>query len=108
MRMPSIVTTRQVQAARCSHRIAFRGRKVGPHLGAAIVVVIAVDPVHVDPSAKQRRGQLVERPFALDVAQKHGGAGQGRLGGEAGADIMPMLVNVADENDGHAVPVWSD
>jgi hypothetical protein len=70
--------------------------------------VIAVDPVHREASIEQRGGQFIQRPIALNVAQKHGGAERSGLGGEAGVDIMPMLVNVADKNDGHAVPVWFD
>jgi 16S rRNA (guanine527-N7)-methyltransferase len=60
--------------------------------------------VHGDASTKQRRGQFVERPFALNVAQKHCCFRQSALSGKAGVDVMPVLVNVADENDGHAVP----
>ncbi len=68
--------------------------------------MITVDPVYRDASLKQRRGQLVERPIALNVAQKHGGPRRRCKRGQARFDIMPMLVNVADENDGHAVPDW--
>ena len=66
--------------------------------------MIAVDPVYRDAAFKQRRCQLVERPVALNVAKQHGGPRRRGKRGQARFDVMPMLVNVADENDGHAVP----
>src|SRR4051812_5539336 len=62
--------------------------------------------MHGDASIEQRCRQFVERAIALDVAQQHGDRGLGRKSGEPGVDVMPVLVNVADENDGHAVPDW--
>jgi len=91
------------RAAR-GQRIAPGRREIGPHLRPAIVVVVAVDPVHRDAAIQQRCRQFVERPFALNVAQKDRHARRRGQAGEAGFDMMPVLVNVADENDGHAVP----
>jgi 16S rRNA (guanine527-N7)-methyltransferase len=51
-----------------------------------------------------RRRQVVERPVALNVAEQDGRAWWCRQRGEAGVDVTPVLVDVADENDGHAVP----
>jgi hypothetical protein len=68
--------------------------------------VIAVDQVHRDASIEQRTGQFVEWPVALDIAQEYGRCRRRCESGKASVDVMPVLVNVANENDGHAVPVW--
>jgi Uma2 family endonuclease len=94
-----------VEATGCRQRIALGCRKVGPHLRSAVIVVIAVDPMHCNPAIEQWCGKFVQRPVALNVAQKHRGARRRVLRGKACVDIMPVLVNVADENDRHAVPV---
>jgi 16S rRNA (guanine527-N7)-methyltransferase len=60
--------------------------------------------VHGDAAVEQWRGQFIQRPVALNVAQKHRRPRRGRQRRETGVDEMPMLVNVADKNNGHAVP----
>ena len=97
----------RVQRAGRRQRIALRRGQVGPHLRTAVIVMVAVDPVYIDASPQQWRGQFVQRPLALNVAEQHGGAWRSGQRGEAGMDKMPVLVNVADENDGHAVPGWT-
>ena len=89
-------------------RVPPRLREVGPHLRPTVVVVIAMDPMHRDAAIQQRRGKLIQRPIAFDVAQKDGNLGRDGKRREAGVDEMPVLMNVADENDGHAVPDLRD
>ena len=84
--------------------IALGRGEVGPHFGPAVIVVVAVNPVHRDASMEQRGGQFIERPVALNIAEQHGDQGRGWQGGKTSFYVMPVLVNVADENDGHAVP----
>ena len=51
---------------------------------------------------QERRGQIVQRPVALNIAQKHGGFRWRRQGRQPGLHMVPVLVNVADEYDAHA------
>ena len=93
-----------VQRALGRDRIALWRGEVRPHVWPAIVVMVPVNPMHRDAAGDKRRGQLVQRLVALDVAKENGGFGERGERGEAGFDMMPVLVNVADENEGHAVP----
>jgi 16S rRNA (guanine527-N7)-methyltransferase len=60
--------------------------------------------MHRDASAEQRGRQFIQRPIALNIAKQHRRPRKGRQRGEARLDKMPMLMNVADKNDGHVVP----
>ena len=112
MRTPAISTTLRVQRALRGARIAIGFHQVGPHLRAAVVVVVAEDPVHVDAAIQQRRRQVVERPVALDVAQQDRGPRQRIERREAALDAVPLLVDVADEDNRHgfvrSVAEWPD
>ena len=90
-----------VQRALRGARVAVGLDQVRPHLGAAVVVVVAEDPVHVDAAIQQRRRQVVERPLALDVAQQDRGLRQRIERRQAAFDAVPLLVDVADEDDRH-------
>ena len=82
-------------------RIARRIRQVRPHLGTRVVVVVAVDPVDADAPVQQRRRDNVQRLGTLDIAQQDGSLGRRRQGAEPLLHVRPVLVNVADENQGH-------
>ena len=66
--------------------------------------MIAVDPVHRDAAIEQWGNEFIQRSVTLNVAQKHRRPWRFGLGCKAGMNVMPVLVNVANENDGHAVP----
>ncbi len=69
MRTPSMSVTRAFSD--CAPVIGLRAARgqVPPHLRAAVVVVVAEDPVHRDTPVQQRRGQHVQWLFALHIAQ---------------------------------------
>jgi len=81
--------------------IALRLNQIGPHLGPTVVVVIAEYPVHVDAAVEQRRRQVVQGAVALQVAEQDGCLGQGIERGQAALDELPLLVDVADEDNRH-------
>ena len=63
--------------------------------------MVAEDPVHIDAAVEQRRRQVVERSVALDVAEQDRCARQRIEVGEAALDAVPLLVDVADEDNRH-------
>ena len=76
-------------------RIARGGSEIGPHFRAAVIVVVAMNPMHGDASIEQQRElQFIERAITLNVAKQHGGFGWRCQGGEARVDVMPVLMNV--------------
>ena len=93
-----------VQRARRGQWITPRVGEVEPHFGAAIVVVVAMNPVYRHAAIQQRRRQFVQRTVALDVSEQNSGFWRDGKRGEARLDVVPVLMNVADENEGHVVP----
>ena len=91
----------RVQGTLCGAGIAVGPDEVGPHLGPAVIVMVAEDPMHIDAAVEQRRREVVERSVALDVAQQDGGARRRIEVGEAALDTVPLLVDVADEDNRH-------
>jgi hypothetical protein len=57
--------------------------------------------MHVDAAIEQRCGEIVERPLALDVAEQDGGARQRIERCQSALDAVPLLVDVAEEDDRH-------
>jgi len=88
-----------VQHAVARARVARGIDQVGPHLGAAVIVVIAPDPVHLDAGVEQRRGGAVERLVAFHVAEQHRSAWPPRCLGDSFGDEVPAAMDVADEDD---------
>jgi hypothetical protein len=68
------------------------------------VFVVAVDPVHLHATIQQRRRQLIQRLRTLNVAEQNRRVWCGWQAGETGLDVMPVLVNITNENQIHAVP----
>ena len=92
-----------VQRALGGARVALRLDEVGPHFGAAVVVVVAEDPVYSNAAIEQWRRQFVQRPIALEIAQQDGRLRQGIERFKAALDQLPLLVDVADEDNRHCV-----
>jgi hypothetical protein len=67
--------------------------------------MVAVDPVHLNTTIEQWRRHFVQWLRALDVTKQDGGLGRGRQGGETSLDVPPVLVDIANENETHAVPI---
>ena len=85
-------------------RVVIRGGKKMPHARAAIVVMIAEDPVHFDPARQQRRGHHIQRLVALHIAQDHRRLRQRFQSRQPVLDLVPHLVDVTDEYDRHVRP----
>src|ERR1700675_2836703 len=54
------------------------------------------------------RSQLIQRQHALDVAEQNGRVRRSWQGGETGRDMVPVLMNIADENKTHADQISVD
>jgi hypothetical protein len=67
--------------------------------------MVAVDPIHRDASVEQRRRHCIQWLFALDIAEQYGGLGRGWQSGQTSLDVVPILVDIANENETHAGPI---
>jgi hypothetical protein len=59
--------------------------------------------VHIDAAIEQRRRKIVQRPIALEVAEQNGRLRQAIKRFKSALHELPLLVDVADEDNRHCV-----